>query len=181
MAGIARSFAAVLCVAAAGGLPGCGDDGPAPAETAAKPATKPGAPADERADAQMNDLGRRELPRIRRMLDRLVMGVNGHDASICTEVYAPAFREELMRKRGRAALDACHDAVRRAKVQVAIVRVERAHLKLASDGAPRGSVQVVERIGTNTLLRVTFGVVRTPAGYRILSASNQEAPRDGAS
>jgi hypothetical protein len=150
-------------------LVGCGGDQPVPP----KPAAKSNG-SDDRDATQSNALGRRELPQVRRMLDKLVAGVNGRDPSICTQVYSSAYRAQLMGKRGTAALAACRNEVKRAEIQAAIVRIERAQLTLSARGVPKGSVQVLERIGTRSLLRVTFGVTRAPGGYRIASAKGSE-------
>ena len=143
-------------------------------------------PPRARGSAEMatNALGRRELPRVRRLVQSLLEGVNARDPSICTRLYTRRYREQLMDRRDPAALRRCRDAARRAEVQASLVRIERVQVRRGTDGRLRGSVRVLERIGTSGLLRVDFGVVRTPPGaYRIDSGHGTQVkapePRPG--
>lgn len=158
-----------LCVLSAIGVAGCGGSSE----------TKGTATGRTPDGIQVNALGRQELPQIRRMVDRLITGVNARDTSICTGVYTPRYREELMGRKGDAALKACRSEVKRANIKVALDRIERVQIRRAGDDLA-GTVQLVQRIGADGRLRVKFDVIRAGGAYRIDGAEGTQlsAPPD---
>lgn len=138
-------------------------------------ATAGSADADERPlKTQTNALGRRELPAIRRMLHRLIEGINDRNPAICTTLYTRRYRESLMERKGAAALGACRKAVAGLEFQSSLVRIERVEVNRSETGRLSGQVRVLQRVGTDQLLRSEFGVVRVGGEYRITSGRGKE-------
>lgn len=153
-----------LCCAAAVALAGCGGSSdPEPK----RPERKAVHSGEGTAGTQTDALGRRELPAIRRMLDRLVNGINARDASVCTDVYTTEYREKLMERKGAAAIAACRRIASNVKFQVALVRIETVDIRRAPSGRVSGNVEVVQRIGAQGMLRTQLAVVRSGGHYRI--------------
>lgn len=147
----------------------------AKAESAARPKSA-GAKRTPTDDIRTNALGRREFPAVRRMLRRLVAGVNSRDPSICTRLYTRHYRERLMGRKGAAAVAACRKEVSGVDFRASLVRIERVELRYSKQGVLGGPVRVVQRLGKRGLLHVSYIVVRTADGYRIDRGQGQLTP-----
>jgi hypothetical protein len=110
------------------------------------------------------------------MVDRLLAGANRPDPSICTRVYTRHYMEYLVRTTGGAAVSKCRKDIVAAKLQVSLIRIEQVTLQRSHTGQLRGTLQLLERVGTNPPLRLRFGVVVLSGVYRIDSGKALASP-----
>jgi hypothetical protein len=111
------------------------------------------------------------------MVDRLLAGANRPDPSICTRVYTRHYTEYLVRTTGEPAISKCRKDIVAAKLQVSLIGIEQVSIHRSRTGQLRGTLQLVERVGTNPPLRLRFGVVLVSGAYRIDSGKMLASPK----
>lgn len=173
---IGRILAAGCTCMALGAFAGCGgsDESVPDAPVTSNPFANRGGAATGSGQPRGNALGRRELPKIRQAVQRLLDSVNQQDPAVCTQVYTKRYREQLMQRKGAVALQRCRKAVSESKVQAALLRIEDVRVRRTKAGTLTAKVQLLERIGTNGLLRARFTLIRNSGRYRIDSGHGEQ-------